>query len=118
MRFFLILFALVLPGLASAQTTASDGWKGLYQSSVGTMLLRGDGSARIPSELADPSADGFQWEWLEEMERIRVTPYVFQGPHELNQRLDLWPFYFEATERNGKRVLTHTSVFGEYVFVK
>jgi hypothetical protein len=52
------------------------------------------------------------------MERIRVTPYVFQGPHELNQRLDLWPICFEATERNGKRVLTQTSVFGEYVFVK
>lgn len=117
MRLCVFLLAFTLPSFVIAQTVGPEAWKGLYQGTAGTLLLRSDGSARIPEDLADPSADGFRWELMDE-DRIVVTPYLYQGPRELNQRMDLMPLYFEATVRNGKRVLGYSSMFGDYIFVK
>jgi hypothetical protein len=117
MKHATLLLMLLACSISWAQSSVSESeLPGYYSSNIGSLVLNADGTARIPSDLRDPSADGARWS--ADGSTMWITPFAYSGPREFNNTMDLIPMLFSAEKKQGKIVLTYSSRFGEYTFSK
>jgi hypothetical protein len=118
MRFAMMCaVGIVFAQAASAQWSVRKELVGSYRGLMGTVVLQESGSARLPKDVYDGPADGFKWTADEDV--VRVIPYVYQGPRELNQILDMPWLFFSISFDGAVPVLTRDDIaYGELVFRK
>jgi len=117
MKWMTAFGALLLSMSAWAQNWTADDLAGYYRGSAGSVVLRADGSASMPSALMDPSAEGVRWR-LSGDEAVWLTPFFYSGPREFNNTMDLTPVMFTIEQRDGKLVLSTRTLMGTYTFSK
>lgn len=116
MKFSLTVAFLALISLVSAQSLTEKDIAGYYRGESGTLVLNADGSARLPSDMADPSADGARWHFSGDA--VTVTPFFYSGPREFNNTMDMTPLMF-TVQRNGTKIeLSKNTYFGRVTFSK
>jgi|GEM_PF-5483662 hypothetical protein len=100
-----------------SQAISAEELQGYYSGSEGSIVLRADGSASLPSALKDPSADGVRWRQSGD-DSVWLTPFYYSGPREFNNTYDLTPVMFNVERRDGKIVLSTRTLMGSYSFSK
>jgi len=103
--------------LGWSQTFSAEELQGYYSGSQGSVVLKADGSASLPSALKDPSADGVRWRQSGD-DSVWLTPFYYSGPREFNNTYDLTPVLFNVEQRDGKIILSTRTLTGNYIFSK